>query len=316
MYTTNVFAGPECDSHGGHKDEVANSSKHNDYDGHDHENEVPNEAIELDKELIRKMGIKISYAKKGSINKSITLPAEIKLNRDKTAAISARYSSVVRQSFAEIGDEVKKGDVLASLENSETMAVYTVSAPLYGVVISKNLSVGEAAAEGEVLYEIADLSSVWSDISVFPQYHHLVNKGMKVNFVAHDGHTAEGIVKYVSPIASNETRTFTARCVLEGQSEDFAPGVFVRANINLEQVDVDLVISREAVQHIDGESVVFIPDGHGFVATPVKTGLKDEDNVEIHSGLKVNDRYVEKGAFSLKAHMVTSGMDPHAGHGH
>jgi len=48
----------------------------------------------------------------------------------------------------------------------------------------------------------------------------------------------------------------------------------------------------------------------------VKIGSSDAEHVEILSGLKPGQRYVIKGAFDLKAHMLTSNMDPHAGHGH
>ena len=93
-------------------------------------------------------------------------------------------------------------------------------------------------------------------------------------------------------------------------------GHLLRARIVLEQADARVVVPREAVQTIVGESVVFTPGDHGFVATPVQTGLADDSGIEIRGGLQPNDRYVAAGAFALKAQMVTSGMDPHAGHGH
>ncbi len=281
--------------------------------GHDH-GEI--EGVELSAEMAGKVGIQIHEAEGGSIAKTSVFPAEIKLNRDRMAAVSPRYASLVRQVFGEIGDTVKKGDILASLENRETMAVYTIAAPLDGIIISKDLSVGETAGEEKVLFEVANLSSVWADISIFPKYQHLIRKGMSVKFVAHDGHTARGKVKYISPIISPETRTFTARCVLEGAREDFTPGAFVRARIAIESADVAVAIPREAVQTLDGVTIVFVPGDHGFQSRDVELGLADEHTVEIKHGLKPGDRYVATGAFALKAQMVTSGMDPHAGHGH
>jgi cobalt-zinc-cadmium efflux system membrane fusion protein len=284
--------------------------------GHDHADHAEAEEVELTVEMVQKLGIQIHEAEGGTIGKASVFPAEIKLNRDRTAAVPARYASIVHQVFAEIGDTVQKGDMLASLENRETLAVYSISAPLDGVVISKNLSVGESADVERVLFEVADLSSVWADISIFPQYQHLLRKGMPVIFIAHDGHSTKGIVKYISPIISHETRTFTARCVLEGASEDFTPGAFVRARINTKTADVPVMVEREAIQMLEGEPVLFVPGAHGFQTLEVELGLADDQHVEIKSGLKPGDRYVAVGAFALKAQMVTSGMDPHAGHGH
>lgn len=301
------------DDHTGH--DHAEEAEVDPHAGHDHaEGEI--EGVEVSAEMAEKIGLQVYEAEGGTVAKAAIFPAEIKLNRDRTAAVSPRYASIVRQVFAEIGDEVKKGDILASLENRETMAVYTVAAPLDGIIISKDLAVGETAADDKVLYEVADLASVWVDISIFPKYQHLVRKGMSVKFIAHDGHTARGKVKYISPIVSSETRTFTARSVLEGADEDFTPGAFVRARINVETANVAVRVEREAIQNLDGEPVVFTPGDHGFIPVVVGLGLADEHSVEITSGLHPGDRYVAVGAFALKAQMITSGMDPHAGHGH
>lgn len=311
---------PEAVPHDHDGDGVSDHASHDEQKGDDHEghddDDHAGDGIELSAEMIQKLGIQVHEADGGSIAKASVFPAEIKLNQDRTAAVSARYASIVRQVFAEIGDTVQKGDVLASLENRETLAVYSVSAPLDGVVISKNLSVGESADVERVLFEVADLSSVWADISIFPQYQHLLRKGMPVLFIAHDGHTTKGTVKYISPIISHETRTFTARCVLEGASEDFTPGAFVRARINTKTADVPVMVEREAIQLLEGVPVLFVPDAHGFQTLEVELGLADDHSVEIKNGLKPGDRYVAVGAFALKAQMVTSGMDPHAGHGH
>ncbi len=301
------------DSHEGH-DHEAESAGHAGHDGH--AGPAHEEGVELSDEMMAKIGLKLRGASGGTVARAAVFPAEIKLNRDRSAGVSARYPSQVRQVFAEIGDVVKKGDVLAALENLDTMAVYMIAAPLDGVIIRKDLAVGESAGEDRVLYEVADLSSVWADISIFPRYQHRIEKGMRVEFIAHDGHTAAGTIQYISPIISHETRTFTARSVLEGAAEDFTPGAFVRARMVVEQADVAVAVPLDAVQSLDGESVVFVPGGHGFQTRVIRTGLSDGKQVQVLSGLNAGEEYVAQGAFVLKAQMVTSGMDPHAGHGH
>ncbi|MEI6892718.1 MAG: efflux RND transporter periplasmic adaptor subunit [Pontiella sp.] len=326
--------------HAGHAHAApAVEADHDDHAGHDHAGHahtapaveaVPHEevgdhaghdhgavgGIQLSQTMFDQIGIQIRGAQAGTVAKSVVFPAEIKLNRDTTAAISPRYTSIVRKVYAEIGDDVQKGDVLAALENRETMAVYDVTAPHAGTIISKDLAVGEVVADDKTLFEVADLASVWADINIFPQYQHLLAKGMEVNFIARDGCVANGQIKYISPIISHETRTFTARCVLKDARTDFTPGAFVRAQIVVETVSASVVVPREAVQMLDGESVVFVPSANGFIPESVSTGLADEQNIEITQGLQPGSRYVAVGAFSLKAQMVTSGMDPHAGHGH
>lgn len=314
---------PEAGPHDHDSDGVSHHAPHDeqegdgqdDHKGHDHGNHADG-GIELSADMIQKMGIQVHEADSGPIAKSSVFPAEIKLNRDRMAGVSPRYDSMVRQVFVEIGDDVRKGDILASLENRETMAVYSVSAPLDGTVISKELSVGETVETGQVLYEVANLDTVWADISIFPQYQHLIKRGMAVEFVAHDGHSKKAMVKYISPLVSHETRTFTARCVLQEAGVDFTPGAFVRARIDTEEVDAAVRIEREAVQTVNGITVVFVPGDHGYESVDVEVGLSNEHFVEIKRGLNPGDQYVAGGAFSLKAELITSGMDPHAGHNH
>jgi cobalt-zinc-cadmium efflux system membrane fusion protein len=290
----------------------AEEAGHEDHEGHD------NGAgdLALSAEMAGKIGLQVQEAKSGTIARSVVFPAEIKLNRDRAAAVSPRYASIVRQVFAEIGDAVKKSDVLASLENRETLAVYTVAAPRDGVVVSKDISAGESAGEDRVLYEVADLSSVWADISIFPQYRHQVRKGQRVMLTASDGHSVETTVKYISPLVETETRTLQARCVLEGAGEDFTPGAFVRAEVTVQTAEVEVRVEKDAVQTVEGRPVIFIADEHGFESRDVELGLSDRTFVQIKSGLEHGEHYVSKGAFELKAEMITSGLDPHAGHGH
>ncbi len=306
-----------------HAAEAAGQDDHSACGGHDdpsacggHDEHAEEGGLAIAAQTAEKIGLQIRRAQGGVLEQSAVFPAEILLNRDRAAAVSPRYAGEIRQVFAEIGDPVRKGDVLASLENRETLSVYTVKAPLDGVVVAKDASVGEFAAEERILFEVADLSSVWADISIFPTHQHLVRKGMAVKFIAHDGHAAEGTVHYVSPLVSHETRTFTARCVLEGAAEDFTPGAFVRARIVTTSEPVRVRVERDAVQRLDGEPVVFLADEHGFETRVVQTGRSNDRFVEIISGLNPGERYVSAGAFALKAEMLTSGMDPHAGHGH
>jgi cobalt-zinc-cadmium efflux system membrane fusion protein len=113
-----------------------------------------------------------------------------------------------------------------------------------------------------------------------------------------------------------ETRTVLARVELPNESGLWRPGLFVTASVAGDVRDVPVIVPRDAVQLLDGESVVFVPDGDAFRPATVVTGEGSSTHLEIVRGLEPGDSYVAAGAFALKAEMLTSGMDPHAGHGH
>jgi cobalt-zinc-cadmium efflux system membrane fusion protein len=94
------------------------------------------------------------------------------------------------------------------------------------------------------------------------------------------------------------------------------PGAFVTGAIRVSDETLPLVIPRSAVQNYEGKDIVFLADDHGFMQVPVVTGRHDRENIEIVSGLQAEQQIVTHGAFELKAILLTSGMDSHAGHGH
>ncbi len=285
---------------------VAEEAKHDDHAGHDHAAESHEEHGELEIEMVAG----------GIVERMASFPAEIQINRDRAAAISPKYAGTVREIYVEIGDAVEKGDILATIESRETLANYPVKAPVAGTVVSRGKSAGELADEETALFEVVDLSSVWVEVHVFPQYRHAVEKGQEVHLIAADGHEVETVIDYVSPLIDPETRTMKARCVLTGGGDGFSPGSFVRAQAAVESVQARVRVEKDAVQTMNGETIVFIQDEDGIEPRDVHIGISDERFVEIESGLEPGEKYVAHGAFDLKAELVTSGLDPHAGHGH
>ncbi len=321
QFKTHVSEEADHDEHEGH-DHAVEQTESDEHEGHDHviEQAESDEHEEHDAEKQdrkeKNASLEIETATGGLVRRVVSFPAEIKINRDCAAAVSPKYAGTVRELHVEIGDTVKTGDVLATIESCETLANYSIIAPLTGTVVSRGKSVGELAGEEDVIFEVVDLSTVWVELYIFPQYRHAVRKGQAVRLIASDGHTAEVVIDYLSPLIDPETRTVKARCVLTGGENDFSPGAFVRAQITVESVLAAVRVEKGAVQLINGESIVFVQDEHGVEPRDVHTGISDGTFVEIKSGLKPGEKYVAHGAFDLKAELVTSGLDPHAGHGH
>jgi len=78
----------------------------------------------------------------------------------------------------------------------------------------------------------------------------------------------------------------------------------------------NLFVAKSALQNMEGNDCVFIKTEEGFKIQYVVIGKTDEEYAEVLSGLSAGEKYVDKGAFELKAKIITGGMDSHAGHGH
>lgn len=125
-----------------------------------------------------------------------------------------------------------------------------------------------------------------------------------------------GKIVYIAPLLDEATRTTLVRVLLDNPDRKLKAGLFAAGLVQLRKQDAGVVIPRDAVQLIDGETVVFVPHGAGFEPKVVKTGRSDGKAIEIVSGLNSGEEYVVDGAFELKSVLLTSGMDAHAGHGH
>lgn len=194
---------------------------------------------------------------------------------------------------------------------------YALRAPFAGVVIEKHLSLGEVVGDEESVFALADTSSVWVNLSVFQKDLAAVAPGQGVVVdVTGSGARHEGAIAYVAPIVDADTRAAVARVQLANEGGRLRPGLFVTVHVTLPAVRAAVVVPRDAVQILDQRQVVFVEEGDGFEAVPVETGDGDRERVVVTSGLEAGQRFVEHGAFELKAKVATSGLGAHAGHGH
>ena len=199
----------------------------------------------------------------------------------------------------------------------DKLAWYALRAPFAGTVIEKHASLGEHLSDGADAFTVADLRSVWANLSVYQKDLPLLKRGVEVAVSAGRGmRAARGTISYVAPIIDEKTRTGLVRVVLPNDDGRWRPGQFVSAEAVLAQADVAVLIPKSVLQRMDAHTVVFVPCAEGFAAQRVELGRSDKTHVEVRAGLAPGGRYVAQGAFELKAKLVTSGLDAHAGHGH
>jgi len=203
------------------------------------------------------------------------------------------------------------------LEQESQLTKFEITAPFDGTVIDKHITLGEVVGNDADVFVVADLSSVWVDLHVYPKDLMKIKKGQRVVISA--GQTmpdAEGVISYVGPVVGTESRTALARVVLPNSNGVIRPGLFVTAKVAIDNVEADVIVPKDAIQTLEGKKCVFIKDEHGFEPRFITLGQSNTGFVQVTSGLDPGQQYVTKGAFELKAKIITSTLDSHAGHGH
>ncbi|VAX22649.1 Cobalt/zinc/cadmium efflux RND transporter, membrane fusion protein, CzcB family [hydrothermal vent metagenome] len=196
-----------------------------------------------------------------------------------------------------------------------TYTRYEIKAPFNGTVIKKHITLGEMVKDDTTIFIIANLSTVWVNLSVYQKDLPFVHEGAKVSvIIGHGAPDVEGVISYLGPIVGEKTRTALARVVLPNKKGTLRPGLFISGKVTVEEIEVPVLIPKTALQTFEGKTVVFTKDEDGFEPAPVMIGRSDDMNVEIVSGLIPGQKYASKGAFTLKAQLSKGGFA--SGHNH
>ncbi len=192
---------------------------------------------------------------------------------------------------------------------------YEIRAPFGGTITEKRIAQGEYLKDDREAFIIADLSSVWVNISVYQKNMTSLRKGQQVMIVTGGKiPDAKGVISYISPIAGEETRTSTARVVLTNRQGQWRPGLFITARVKVDEVQVPILLPKTAIVSDSAASQVFVETKEGFVLKPVTVGRSDDTSVEVVAGIEKGWKIVTKGAFTLKAQLSKGAFSD--GHGH
>ncbi len=192
-------------------------------------------------------------------------------------------------------------------QNDPNLRVFEIRSPMEGVIIARHITKGEFIESSSTIYEIADLSTVWVEIGVYPKDLYNISEGQKVIVsLPVENLSTEAKIIYVSPIIQEETITSKAIAELDNKDKKWLPGTFVKVDISTDKISAPVVVPKEAVQNIDGTDVVFVKVNEGFEKRPIQIGRSDDKNVEVLSGLRQGEPFAASKTFILKAELGKS----------
>jgi cobalt-zinc-cadmium efflux system membrane fusion protein len=186
---------------------------------------------------------------------------------------------------------------------------YEIRAPISGLVITRAVALGTVLKDDVTIFTVADMSTVWTAITVYPKDLSVVKVGQKttVKAMAFDVE-GEGVVTYVTTLIGGQTRTATARVILDNKDGRWHPGMFVTVELVAEEIEVPVAVSVDAIQTLHDWSVVFGRYGKYFEARPLELGRSDGKMVEVLKGLAAGEQYAAGNSFAIKADLGKAGV--------
>jgi len=185
---------------------------------------------------------------------------------------------------------------------------YEVRAAVDGVVIEKNVLLGEAVDEKTPLFELADMATVWVDARVRARDLTLLKVGQKTRVRSQNaGLEDEGEVIHIGARFDEKTQMGLVRIRLQNSQRKWRPGLFVTVDLLEKDVAAAVAVSTEAIQVIGDRKAVFVQMGKRFELRPLTLGASDGRRVEILEGLSGGEQVVTRNSFVIKAEWLNKG---------
>jgi len=264
--------------------------------------------VEMSEESRTKAGIGVETVGPAKLAIKLDLNGKIAPNEERMTHVIPRFPGVVKSVRKKLGDSVAQGEVVATVEANESLQTYEIKAEIAGTVIKKDVTLGEFVSGQEPIFTVTDLSTVWADFSVYRQDFPLLREGQNIMIEGGPGmEKTETKISYISPFGSENSQTMLARAVVANPTGEWRPGIFVHGKVITDQAEVPVAVKASAIQTLRDWDVVFIRVGELFEAVPVELGRRNEEWVEIKSGLKPGDKYAAENSFIVKADIGKAG---------
>ncbi len=221
--------------------------------------------------------------------------------------IAKNTTAVARQQLLNFG--LTERAILLLEQSGSASSALEVLAPFSGTIVDRHAVSGEVVEPGDALFKIADLSSMWLDLSIPEDEVSLISVGQPLvaTFDAQSGLEASGRLTWIGSSVDEESRMVKGRAVVPNPDRLMRHGMFGQAHISAGSGSSDLYVPAGAVQHIDGVPFVFaILANDLFELRRVALGGRGDAGVAVVSGLDPDDEIVVTHSFTLKSEFLKS----------
>jgi cobalt-zinc-cadmium efflux system membrane fusion protein len=258
-------------------------------------------------EAARQGGIEIARAGRATIGERRELFGTVELDPSARAEIRGQFPGRVVQVTKSVGQSVRRGELLARIESSESLQVYPVYSTVSGVIAERNGNPGDMTHD-QPLYVITNPSSMTVVFNIFPRDLGLVRPGMLVLVETQDGQPV-GTATLGNYLAEGNAEAGTAlvRAAIPNRGGWIRPGMAMRGTLQVNTQSVPLAVRTEAIQPFRDFQVVYANYGDQYEVRMLELGRRGPDYTEVLSGIEPGTPYVAKGSFLVRADIEKSG---------
>lgn len=260
----------------------------------------------IESKVANAMNIDTEIAGPAVLHKTIKVYGKLVLPADAKRQIQARFEGEIKQVHVGLGDTVKKGQLLLTIESNESLKSYQVKAPIAGIISQQPANSGEQT-KARTLLEISQTNLLLAELAVFPMDIAKVKENAPVSL------SVNGFAAPVHSVISGNrlaTRDDQARLFLtqiDNSDGRLIEGLFVSALIEIDTFEVPLAVKRVGLQSFRDFTVVYAKVAEQYEVRMLELGREAGEWVEVLGGLDLATEYVTNNSYIIKADIEKSG---------
>tara|TARA_R110002073_G_scaffold211794_7_gene372158 strand:- start:15531 stop:16772 length:1242 start_codon:yes stop_codon:yes gene_type:complete len=260
----------------------------------------------IEDEVARALDIGTSIAGPAVLKETIDVYGKLTTHPEYHRDITARFEGTIQKLNVTLGQRVKKGQALLTIESNESLKPYTLNAPIDGIVVHRNGNPGEQT-KGRILLSITDNAILMSELAVFPRDRQRVSLGAKVWFsIKGFEQPVMGTVKQIENVIQ-PNQSVIVRAQIDNGNGALVAGSFVSAGVEVAEHHVPLAVKRSGLQAFRDFTVVFVKIGNEYEVRMLELGREEGEWAEVLGGLKPGAEYVSINSYIIKADIEKSG---------
>jgi multidrug efflux pump subunit AcrA (membrane-fusion protein) len=299
--------GQERDEHGHLHGEEGHEDEHAGEDEHEEEGiiKMPVESQEL-------AGIQVMPIQSESLTQKILVNGRVAQDVETVKHVYPFTSGKITESFVVLGQIVQKGDRLCVISAQNSNESREVIAPVSGTIIAEFIKSGDSVDSASALYTIADMTRLSATFDVYEKDLANIKLGQKMSVypTSYPDRAFPADIVFISPRVDESTYTTRIKSFVDNPGGLLKLGMSVHGEIEVVNEESYLTVPSDAVQNLQGESVVFVQvDEETFEKRTVDVKSKTSKETAVAGSLKKGDQIVVQGAFILKSMLLESEME-------
>ncbi len=253
-------------------------------------------------------GVTVERVGPAVLGETLPLTGRVEITPEGQAEVHARYPGRVMSLNVQLGTRVSRGQVIARVESSESLQTYSVTAPISGMIVAKNVNVGSITGAGEPMLMIGDPTRLHAEFLLYPRDAERVRAGQPVTVQSLAGdYTFNGRIEAVLPSTDLTSQVLIAHVDLPYQGGVWRPGLGVSGTVQVGAGQVPLAVRTKALQPFRDFTVVYARFGTTYEVRMLELGRRTPEWTEVLGGIEPGVEYVVDGAFLIRADVEKSG---------